>query len=284
MGHGTSRAPALTEQDLLVLSLSATGLLTDEVAERLDISPDEVRRHVASAMAALGAAEQSQPRTPRGFNRFPMSPCHPGCTDAGGCSQAMRRTLTGGVLPVAAYPSEPSDAACWNCDRQAAKAVTVTLCAPSGEHVALTLCPDCHTATYLPLAAEAPELLAEGGPGKVVLIIDDDPDILDMLRYSLQAKGYAVDAAANGLEALCAACRRMPDIVVLDLHMPVMDGHTFIAAWREVTATTSIPIVAISAHEHQASAEELGVEAFVPKPFDLNALVATVDRLLTAAA
>src|SRR5215210_3628265 len=145
----------------------------------------------------------------------------------------------------------------------------MTLRAPAGGQVTMTLCPDCHTATYLPLAAVAPELLADGGPGKVVLIIDDDPDILDMLRYNLQAKGYVVDTAANGLEALHAACRRMPDVVVLDLRMPVMDGHKFITAWRKVTAVAPVPIVAISAQSRQPTTEELGVEAFLPKPFDL---------------
>jgi CheY-like chemotaxis protein len=113
-----------------------------------------------------------------------------------------------------------------------------------------------------------------------VLVVDDDPVILDMLRYALRGSGYAVETAGNGLEALHQACRRMPDAIVLDLRMPVMDGHRFIAAWRQVTVGAPIPIVAISAHERPTSAQELGVEAFLPKPFDLRELLGTVARTL----
>ena len=181
-------------------------------------------------------------------------------------------------------PRRTSPPTCWNCDRHAPEPIDVTFRAPSGGKVAVTLCQDCRAATYLPLAAEVPELLAEGGPSKVVLVVDDEPDIRSVVRLALEGKGYAVEEAAHGLAALHAASRRMPNVVVLDLRMPVMDGHQFIAAWRQVAAPAPVPVVAISAHEHPASTEELGVEAFLPKPFDLGALVGTVDRLLTATA
>ena len=179
---------------------------------------------------------------------------------------------------------EPVAAVCWNCDRQADDVASVSLRARLGAQVAVALCHDCHATTYLPLTAGAPELLAGGGHNKAVLVVDDDPDILDMLRHALRGNGYAVETAANGLEALHRACRRLPDAVVLDLRMPTMDGRTFIAAWRRVTAGAPVPVVAISAQSRQPTAEELGVEAFLPKPFDLGVLVGTVDRLLATAA
>ena len=181
------------------------------------------------------------------------------------------------------YLRESPDAVCWNCDRQAPETTAVSLPTRSGKHVVVTLCHTCHMESYQPLV-EAPGLRAVEVAEPTVLVVDDEPDIARMLRHTFEAKGYTVEAAANGVEALHAACRRMPDIVVLDLRMPVMDGHAFIAAWREVTAAAPVPIVAISEHERPISTEELRVEAFLPKPFDLGALVATVDRLLTAVA
>ena len=184
---------------------------------------------------------------------------------------------------MASSQRQPSDPVCWNCDRRAHDAVPATVRTPAGGHIALTLCRACYASSYLPLAGGGQELMPGDGPSKLVLVVDDEPDIVWMLRHTFEGRGYAVDDAANGLEALYKACRYLPEVVVLDLTMPTLDGHKFIAAWREAAADVPIPIVAISAHHDRATAEELGVAAFVPKPFDLDALVETVGSLLKAA-
>ena len=188
-----------------------------------------------------------------------------------------------GVITMPSSQREPSDAVCWNCDRRAHDVVPATVGSPVGGHIVLTLCRACYASSYLPLAGGGQELMPGDGPSKLVLVVDDEPDIVWMLRHTFEGKGYAVDGAANGLEALYKACRYLPQVVVLDLAMPTLDGHKFIAAWREAAADVPIPSVAISAHHDRATAEELGVAAFVPKPFDLDALVETVGSLLKAA-
>ncbi len=181
-------------------------------------------------------------------------------------------------------PNEPSLTTCWNCDRRVPETIAATLRTPSGEQVILPLCQACHASSYLPLAGEAGDGAPRADQGRTVLVVDDDPDILRMLTAAFEDEGYAVETAAHGLEALHKACRRMPDVVVLDLRMPVMDGRKFIAAWRQVTSAASVPIVAISAHERRLTAEELGVQAFLPKPFRLSALIDAVGGLSSSAA
>ncbi|MDP8924626.1 MAG: response regulator [Chloroflexota bacterium] len=180
-------------------------------------------------------------------------------------------------------PRKPAQT-CWNCERDVDHTVTVTLRSPSNEQAILPLCRDCYASSYLPVAAEAREVAPTADQDKTVLVVDDDPDTLWMLSHAFQDEGYAVETAAHGLEALYKACRRMPDVVVLDLRMPVMDGRKFIAAWRRVTSTAAVPIVAISAHERRLTAEELGVQAFLPKPFRLSALIDAVGSLSSSAA
>ncbi len=169
---------------------------------------------------------------------------------------------------------------CWNCEREAEESVSVTLGAPGRGQTALTLCHACHASSYLPLAAQAGDVTPRTDEVRRVLVVDDDPHIVRMLAATFEGEGYAVDTAAHGLEALHRACQRMPNVVVLDLRMPVMDGHRFIATWRQLATA---PIVAISARERQSTAEELGVEAFLPKPFELDALIEAVKSLSRSA-
>ncbi len=180
------------------------------------------------------------------------------------------------------YPTQPDGSLRWNCERPTDDAVAATLRAPSGGQADLPLCPDCYTSSYRPLAAAVRDVAPTADRyAATVLVVDDDPDLRWLLRETFRDEGYAVETAAHGLEALHTACRRMPDVVVLDLRMPVMDGHTFIAAWRQVTSAASVPIVAISALERRVTTEGLGVEAFLPKPLDLRALVEAVGSLRT---
>lgn len=112
-----------------------------------------------------------------------------------------------------------------------------------------------------------------------VLVVDDDVDIREPLVELLAGEGYRVLAAANGLEALAVARRDRPDLILLDLLMPVMSGQEFRAEQAQDPSLASIPVVAIS-----ASASGADATAFLPKPFGVDELLGLVRCLSTAAA
>ncbi|HUQ41357.1 MAG TPA: response regulator transcription factor [Candidatus Limnocylindrales bacterium] len=110
-----------------------------------------------------------------------------------------------------------------------------------------------------------------------VLVVDDDPDIRDLLVSVLSDDGYEAESARNGLDALDVLDRWKADVIVLDLMMPVMDGWTFAARMKE---KWSIPIVVLSAATDVAKhGEALGAADVVPKPFDLERLLPCIARV-----
>ncbi len=115
-----------------------------------------------------------------------------------------------------------------------------------------------------------------------VLVVDDDPVIRSTVAELLLDEGYEVDQAGDGAEALKVVARSVPDAIVLDLMMPVLDGWAFVERCRAEPATREVPIVVMSAtHSLHESAERLhamGVRAVVAKPFDVDALIAIVQR------
>ena len=121
------------------------------------------------------------------------------------------------------------------------------------------------------------------GGGWRILVVDDDEDIRALVALALGDAGYAVDAAADGLQALRMARLATPDAIVLDLAMPLMGGEDFLYAWRAGVEASSVPVVAISAAAREIRPEELGVAAFVPKPFDVEVLVRAVGGVLASA-
>ena len=113
-----------------------------------------------------------------------------------------------------------------------------------------------------------------------VLVVDDEPTIRGLVADALAEDGYAVETAGNGREALARARAHRPDLVVLDLRMPVMDGPAFVAACRGLPACAGVPVVLMSASFHNLDwCDRLGVAACLPKPFDLDELATTVHRL-----
>jgi DNA-binding response OmpR family regulator len=114
-----------------------------------------------------------------------------------------------------------------------------------------------------------------------VLVVDDDALIRDTLATALGDEGYAVRVATDGRAALDAIGAWRPDVIVLDLMMPVMDGASFRAAQRSDTATAEIPIIILSAaHEVEMRAARMEPAAVFPKPFDLGELLDVIERLL----
>jgi two-component system KDP operon response regulator KdpE len=109
-----------------------------------------------------------------------------------------------------------------------------------------------------------------------VLIVDDEPQILRALRINLHARQYEVSTAANGGEALIAAKRDRPDLVLLDLGLPDMDGVEVI---RRLRAWTPVPIVVLSGRidsHDKVEALDAGADDYVTKPFSLDELLARV--------
>jgi DNA-binding response OmpR family regulator len=115
-----------------------------------------------------------------------------------------------------------------------------------------------------------------------VLIVDDDTEIVDSIRYALQAKGHHVLVARDGNEGLAMAEKENVDLVILDMMMPKRSGFLVLEKLRQ-TKVEPIPIIMITANEgsrHKAYAEMLGVNDYIRKPFPMDRLLDSVTKLL----
>lgn len=109
-----------------------------------------------------------------------------------------------------------------------------------------------------------------------VLIVDDDPDLLDVTSFVIENEGMAVETARNGQEALTLlGAGRLPALVLLDLMMPVMNGWEFLAAVANDPVLHGVPVVVLTAAEH---AEVPGAQEVLGKPMDLKELLRIVER------
>jgi len=118
---------------------------------------------------------------------------------------------------------------------------------------------------------------------KCILVVEDDDAIRDLIAEILDSAGYRVERAADGLQALGKVPAARPDVVVLDLMMPIMDGWTFLEQFRQIPDYIGTPVVATSTYGSQSerqTARELQVQAYLAKPFDVDMLVGVVARLL----
>jgi two-component system chemotaxis response regulator CheY len=115
-----------------------------------------------------------------------------------------------------------------------------------------------------------------------VLIVEDDRGVRALIAATLDDEGHRVRAVQNGREALDACVAEMPDLIVLDIEMPVMDGRDFVHKLSELSEARP-PVVVVSAHEAQRSARELGLRRWLQKPFDERHLLTEVSRALGVA-
>jgi len=115
---------------------------------------------------------------------------------------------------------------------------------------------------------------------KTILVVEDDVALHDMLRFALETEGYEVESAEDGLNALQKVRRARPDLVVLDLNMPRMGGEDFLYAWRTGGKASGVPVVVITAESQALRPQDLGVAAFLPKPFNIDAFLWHVRDLL----
>ena len=114
-----------------------------------------------------------------------------------------------------------------------------------------------------------------------VLVVDDEPDILLLVRLHLEAAGHEVVLAADGERALERIEAERPDAVVLDVMMPVLDGWAVLERLRDGPAPPVLVVSARSSAADVAHAVRLGASDYLTKPFDAVALVNAVDRLIT---
>jgi len=116
-----------------------------------------------------------------------------------------------------------------------------------------------------------------------ILLVDDFEDGLDMYHEYLAYRGYAVVVARNGEEAIAQARQYRPDLILLDLRMPVMTGTAAMLLLRADTVFDSVPIVALTAHALEAERQEAlnaGFDEVISKPCLPDQLVAAVERIL----
>jgi CheY-like chemotaxis protein len=112
---------------------------------------------------------------------------------------------------------------------------------------------------------------------RTVLVVDDDPGVLEVLELALSAEGYDVVVARNGREALDCADSTLPNLILVDLMMPIMDGRQFIREARQSSRLERTPVIVLSASRNlEQTASALGVEAVVSKPFNLHELLTLV--------
>ena len=115
-------------------------------------------------------------------------------------------------------------------------------------------------------------------PPKTVLVVEDDWNIQSLMAMVLEGEGYRVETAANGLQGLNAIERSLPDLVLLDMNMPLMNGWEFA---REFHARfdSGVPIVVVTASaDARQAATDIGAVDFLGKPFELTTLVEVVRR------
>lgn len=115
---------------------------------------------------------------------------------------------------------------------------------------------------------------------KTILIIEDDGNIRELLRLYLEREGYKIETAQDGLEGLRAFKRIHPDLVLLDLMMPVMDGTQVMKEIREISKTPVIMLTAKGETFDKVAGLELGADDYVTKPFETRELIARIKAVL----
>jgi len=121
---------------------------------------------------------------------------------------------------------------------------------------------------------------AAATPRKKILVVDDESAILQTLRFNLERNGYAVCTAGDGRSAIALASTEKPDLVILDIMLPVLDG---IEACKEIRKTSGVPIIMLTAKDQEFDkvlALELGADDYVTKPFALGEFLARVKARL----
>jgi DNA-binding response OmpR family regulator len=133
-----------------------------------------------------------------------------------------------------------------------------------------------------PAIAETPTAATSGPTARRILLVDDDAEIIDAMKFVLESKGYQVLVARDGNQGLAIAERDDPDLVILDMMMPKRSGFLVLEKLRR-TRPVPMRVIMVTANEgsrHKAYAEMLGVDDYLRKPFAMDKLIEAVQRLL----
>jgi DNA-binding response OmpR family regulator len=115
--------------------------------------------------------------------------------------------------------------------------------------------------------------------GKTILLADDEPQLALAVKIRLESKGYTVVTAPDGRAALEAAKQKTPDLIILDVMMPIMDGYSCLRELNTHFGRGKIPILILTARERMKDLFELeGIEDYVVKPFDHEDLLVRIER------
>jgi len=118
---------------------------------------------------------------------------------------------------------------------------------------------------------------------KAILVADDDPDILSIVSMSLETQGYTVYKAANGREAVDLTKQHHPDLVLMDMMMPIVSGYEAVVELKADAATRDITIVGLSAKAMATDMEratDVGIDGYITKPFRIAQVLTVVESYL----
>jgi len=118
---------------------------------------------------------------------------------------------------------------------------------------------------------------------KKILVVDDDAELVELLTFNLKRAGFAIGTAFDGVEALKKARSIAPDLILLDLMLPELDGFAVCEILRRTAATAAIPVIMLTARSGELgrlAGMDSGANDYVTKPFSPRQLVSKVDELL----
>jgi len=126
--------------------------------------------------------------------------------------------------------------------------------------------------------------MAEGRAKKQILVIDDEEDLVDLLEVRLQAAGYKMLRAYDGEEGLEVVAANIPDLIILDISMPKMDGYQVCEKLKSNRKLKKVPVIMLTAMGQRVDVivgKALGADAYISKPFNHMELLAKIEELMS---
>lgn len=121
------------------------------------------------------------------------------------------------------------------------------------------------------------------GEAKQILVVEDDDDMRELMRRTLERRGYSVATASDGIEGYDLALKVRPDLIITDIHMPAADGAHLVRRVRDTPELMLMPIIVTTGYGTGSATLTLsqGADAYEPKPVDPESLLRSVERLLS---
>ncbi len=116
---------------------------------------------------------------------------------------------------------------------------------------------------------------------KTILVVDDEPVIVEITKRKLQEQGYEVMTAGNGEEALTQLGQKVPDLIILDIQMPKMNGYTFMIEKSKFPKMVNIPVIVLTAYnEMEPLFRRHGIKSYILKPLNLQELLDKITEII----